>query len=81
MQTINGYPIIATFDTPAARGTRPGRVIMVDRGEGAHNRFVTAWQGTNEERTRFDGSWTWGHYFDSEKEAAADFVARSKRGY
>lgn len=79
MEQINGYPIVATHNTPKARGTRAGRVIMADRGEGSHQRFVTAWQGRDGDA--WDSSWCHGHYFDSRPAADADFLARSGRGH
>ncbi len=66
--------IIASMATPAAPATRPGRVILVNRG-GDFEPFVTGWLGDG------DSSWCWGHYFQNEAEAREDFAARCKRGF
>lgn len=50
--TIHGLPVIAMCLTPKTPGTRPGRVIIVDKGEREKfGRYVVAWQGI-----RADGS-------------------------
>ena len=67
---------IESFSTPGGHATRPGAVILVDRGaKGVAHRYVTAWRGTG------DDSWCWGHYFNDLDEARADFTSRCKRGY
>lgn len=78
-QTINGYPIIASHDTPKAPMTRAGRVIMVDRGADSYERYVTAWQGRD--GGVWDSSWCHGHYFESRFYANRDFNSRVDRGY
>ena len=71
---INGYPILSEFPTPGGRGTRAGRVILIQRGT-VHQPYVTAWAGNG------DDEWAWGHYYDSREEAAADYLKRCERGY
>lgn len=66
--------VIAQMSTPAAPATRAGRVILVER-DSSYEPYVTAWIGDG------DKSWCWGHYFDSETEARADFFHRCQRGY
>lgn len=43
--TINGYPIIATWETPKRRNEEAGRIIVVDRGPEHEERYVVAWIG------------------------------------
>ena len=45
MDTLKGYPIIATFPTAARGCDRGGRIIILDRGETHEERYVVAWQG------------------------------------
>lgn len=45
MDTINDFPIIATFSTRARGAERGGRHIIVDRGAGHEEQYVVAWQG------------------------------------
>jgi hypothetical protein len=45
MDTIKGYPIIATFPTASRGCDRGGRIIILDRGETHEERYVVAWQG------------------------------------
>lgn len=42
--TINGFPIIATWATPQHGAERAGRIIVVDRGAEYKERYVVAWQ-------------------------------------
>lgn len=81
--TIHGYEIIVQAVSPGGNGTRPGRVILVDRGAGSQQRYVTAWQGRDlmGPGTGWDGEWGWGHYFDDKALAEADFHMRCVRGY
>jgi hypothetical protein len=44
MDTLKGYPIIATFPTAARGCERAGRIIILDRTE-CEERYVVAWQG------------------------------------
>lgn len=74
-ETMNGHPVISAHHTPATPATREGHVILVDRGEHAHDRYVTAWAGLG------DKSWCWGHYFNNRTDADADFSNRAARGY
>lgn len=77
MEKINGYPIIDSVDTPKERATRAGRYILVDRGEDAYQRYVTAWQGRDGDV--WDSSWCHGHYIDSLDAAKADLIRRAAR--
>jgi hypothetical protein len=56
------------------RRPRPGHYeceyVLVDRGEGAHQRYVV---GTINENSSDRGEWFWGHYFDTVTEAAKYF--------
>ena len=78
-ETIHGYDIIRQKLTPKAEATRAGRVILVDKGAGAHGRYITAWQGRSDKE--WDMGWRWGHYFNDFKEANEDYEKRAKRGY
>lgn len=73
--TVNGFPIVRQAPTPAAPATRPGRVIMADRGADypGPGRYVTAWQGEG------DSGWHCGHYIDSRAAADSDFEDRAAR--
>ena len=80
---IHGYPIIGHYDLPKPiEGLRPGRIILVDRGEqpsyDAYTRYVTAWQGHTD--GVWDREWGNGHYKSDLNEAIDDFAARCKRG-
>lgn len=68
--------ILATFETRRAPATAPGRVVLIDKGEGAHP-LVTWWENTE------SGGYCWGHYFTREQraEAESDFRERCARGY
>jgi hypothetical protein len=74
---LNGYPVVLAHPTPRGRMTRPGFVVLVDRGpDHEHDpRWITAWVGQG------DTSWSWGHYLDHEPDARSDFTDRCKRGY
>lgn len=72
---VNGYPVLASFATPGDRITRPGHVILVDRGPESPHRYVTAWIGEG------DSSWCWGHYISERDQAEADFRSRCARGF
>jgi len=72
---VNGYRVIMTSRTPGDEFTRPGRVILVDRGEGRPQRYVTAWQGDGDE------GWNTGHYIDTIEAAVADFTKRAARKF
>lgn len=41
--TINGFPIIATWATSSRGGELGGRIIIVDRGAAHEERYVVAW--------------------------------------
>ena len=47
--------------------------IVVDRGVGVHQRFVSATANPN---SMAYGEWFWGHYFDTLEEALEHFNAR-----
>lgn len=74
-ETIRGFAIVAEFRLPPQPATRPGRIILVDRGPEEPERWVTALHCDG------DRAWLWGHYFSERAEADADFKARGKRGY
>lgn len=50
--TINGYPVIASWATPGRGGELRGRLIVVDRGPEHEERYVVAWQA--------EGAKSWG---------------------
>lgn len=72
--TMNGHPVISAHHTPAGVAMREGHVILVDRGEHAHGRYVTAWVGLG------DKCWCWGRYFNNRTDADADFYSRAASG-
>lgn len=77
---MSKYEVIAEMPTPKAPATREGRVILVER-DGEYHRYVTAWQGKNEQTGKWDSSWCWGHYFNTFEEAECDYLERCRRGY
>lgn len=74
-EEVNGFPISRASAWSSAKGSRDSRVILVDRGTDYQERWVTAIQCRDME------GWIWGHYFDDEAEAVADFNSREVRGY
>lgn len=74
MGTINGFPIIATWDT-RARGTDDGgRYIIVDRGPQYEERYVSAWQSCR--RDAWSSAWSQSVYCRDLAIAREVFVAR-----
>jgi len=71
--SINGFPVIATFPAKARGSDRPGSHIIVDRGPEYEERYVVAWQG--------DGLDWWGVscYYYSLAEARDEFIKRVER--
>ena len=67
------YKILRSHTTIADAYTRPGRYVLVERGD-TYEPFVTAWLGDG------DTQWCWGHYFDVIEDANRDFVQRTMRG-
>lgn len=72
---INGYPVIASFEVPKKHGMTLHRIVLVDRGRGEPEKYVTANQEIGQD------SWYWGHYFDDFKEAFEDFVKRARSSF
>jgi len=75
--TINGYPIIATFPTDAGGATLAGRVIIVDRGVTHEERYVVAWQGVAP--VGYKPHWEGSSYHRSLADARAAFVRDVQR--
>ena len=71
LKTFKGYPVLRMRE----RAESGDYVILVDRGEDAHqrNRYVTG--RINDHSLQF-AEWYWGHYFESLDEALEDFYAR-----
>lgn len=80
---IHGYPVIGHYDLPPrGEGYRPGRIIIVDKGEQKYPdspRYVTGLQCREGEV--WDDEWNWGHYFVKLDDARIDFADRCERGY
>lgn len=74
---LNGYPVVQAHPTKGGAMTRPGHVVLVDRGANHEHdpRWITAWVGDG------DTSWSWGHYLDHEADARSDYAHRCGRGY
>jgi hypothetical protein len=70
---INGCRVVAQFSTPGGRMTRPGRLVLVDRGYGLTDRWVSAWIGDG------DSEWSHGHYFGDWLDARAHFLDACSR--
>lgn len=68
--TIHGYRVVGWVETET-QSTGPCGVVLVDRGEGAYQRYVTAWYRLGE------GEWSSGHYFAGKEHALLDFVKRA----
>lgn len=70
---INGYPIIASWATPAGGGYEGGNIIVVDRSAEHEERYVVAWLR--------DGSTSWSQsaYCLDLAEAARVFAVRIER--
>lgn len=71
-KTVHGYPILARKPRQAGYGTE-AEVILVDRGEGSSQRYVTA---VFTPLTAQHDEWLWGHYFSDYDRAVADFNVR-----
>jgi hypothetical protein len=77
-ETVHHYNIIAQMRTPGGHGTRPGRVVFIDKGrEEHHHRYVIAWQGAS--NGRWDNEWNNGQYIAEFSHAFEAFVARCQR--
>jgi hypothetical protein len=86
--TVNGYPIIAHYHTPARGCDAAGRIILVDRGPGTtdycnYERYVVSWQKMTQQRTdggdhlaEWCSSWSGGTYFVRLSDAAKYYEAR-----
>ena len=72
--TIHGYPIVGVFELPLSEGTRPSRVILVDRGPESPERWVVSFHSER------DANWGQGHYLAEFGEAMASFVRHIKHG-
>jgi len=70
--------IIESVETPKAPATRAGKWILVDKGDGSFQPFVTAWLGYDEETGKPDQSWIWGHYFEHKNDAIRSFDLRAR---
>ena len=68
--TINGYPVIASWSTFAGSHRRAGRLVVVDRLAEFEERYVVAWHGN------LDVNWTAPDYCLDLEEAARVFVQR-----
>lgn len=55
------------------RGTGGAEFVVIDRGEGAHMRYVSA---TVDAISLAGGEWYWGHYFATLDEAMSHFNLR-----
>lgn len=71
--TINGFPIIATWATPARGCERAGRIIVVERGTEYEERYVVAWQAEGK------GAWIESSYHVTLTEALVQFTYRVAR--
>jgi hypothetical protein len=71
---INGFPVIAYLRTPLEAGEvidRETIIVLVDRGPGTFERFVTG-----RVNALTDTEWFWGHYFDDYGSAVRDMSDR-----
>jgi len=65
MEQINGFNIVASFNFPARRYARPGRVILVKRDEYTFQPWVVAVQYANDygDCMVYDNEWSGGNYW------------------
>lgn len=76
-ETINGYPIIGTYLTPGRGWQQPGRIILVDRGDGHEERYVVAWQAYHDSHgPQWESGWMASSYCRSLKSARKVFIRR-----
>ena len=75
--------ILATFHTPKAFATAPGRFVLVEKS----NEYVTGWQNLEDAKLSDDWEqipldqpleWGNGHYFETLDEGHMDFIKRVK---
>ena len=79
-ETINGFPIIATYFTPAQDGCSAGRIILVDRGEKHEERYVVAWQRKGDAPGPcWYKAWEAGCYRRTLADARKEFVKRVRK--
>lgn len=79
---IHGLKILAHFDLPDGRGTRTGRVILVDQGDGAFKKYVVAIQHRGSfggDGNPWDNEWDQGTYCRDMAEAWSSFCSRVDR--
>jgi hypothetical protein len=69
---VNGFPVVARVNLRERRGDKQGRVVLVDRGEGEFQRWVTGAHFVG------DDGWYCGHYFEDFDEAKADLIERAR---
>lgn len=67
---LHGYPVIRSATMQQRPGTRPGRVVLVDRGTESPRYVVARHYGT-------DSEWCNGDYIDDKKAAVEAFNTRA----
>lgn len=70
---VHGFTVKAEFKTEGGGGVRPGRIILVDRGERYTERWVSTWQADG------DNEWSQGNYYSEFAEARDHFLERCSR--
>ncbi len=68
---IHNFPVIA------AMPRNDDTVVMMDRGEGAHQRYVTGLISNQQFQDGHASEWWLGHYHDSYEKAILDLVERA----
>lgn len=69
--TIHGYPVVKHDRCLPEAGNMPANLVLVDRGEGAMHRWVTAIHPL------CHSEWVWGHYFSERSDAERDYEKRA----
>lgn len=79
LNTVNGFPIIVMWATPARGDEPPGRIFIADRGPEHEERYVVSWQGYDAEKRRWQGWWVQGCYCLNLAAAVVAFTKRIER--
>jgi hypothetical protein len=77
MGTINGFPVIAMWETRQRGADDAGRYVVVDRGPQYEERYVSAWQSHRHDA--WSSAWSQSVYCATLAVAREIFVARVQK--